>query len=88
MNQTTKKANLKRKPFSRLRFLNSIRADLHIVKICFASVFQIAQGEKFMSNQNGHSEARVTPRLKGIMGGIKYFEWIVQEYEIMVLKVL
>ena len=74
MNQATKKASLKRKPFSRLRFLNSIRADLHIVKICFPSVFQIVQGEKFMSNQNGHSEARVTPRLKGIMGDVKHFE--------------
>ena len=43
-----------------------------------------------MSNQNGYSEVRVTPRLKGIMGGIKYFEWIIQEYEIfvMVLKIL
>ena len=74
MNQATKKASLKRTPFSRLRFLNSIRAELHIVKISFASVFQIAQGEKFMSNQNVHSEARVTPRLKGIMGDVKHFE--------------
>ena len=45
MNQTTKKASLKRTPFSRLRFLNSIRADLHIVKICFASVFQMLKGK-------------------------------------------